>query len=58
MKKQDVNNKLAFNKASVAELSSSQLINVNGGSSGFICDAVADVINDAINQMTRPMLSN
>ena len=32
MKKHNVNNKLAFNKAAVAELNSAELTNVNGGS--------------------------
>jgi hypothetical protein len=33
MKKQNVNNKLAFNKAAVAELNDNLLIEVNGGTS-------------------------
>ena len=31
MKKQNVNNKLAFNKAAVTELNDFQMIDVNGG---------------------------
>lgn len=33
MKKQNVKNKLAFNKATVNELNDGQMVNVNGGSS-------------------------
>jgi hypothetical protein len=33
MKKQNTINKLAFTKAAVTELNSSQLVNVNGGTS-------------------------
>ena len=32
MKKQNTNNKLAFNKAAVTELNNFQIMNVNGGS--------------------------
>jgi lactobin A/cerein 7B family class IIb bacteriocin len=44
MKKQNLNNKLAFNKAAVVELNDNQLQNVNGGStpttvSSFYCVA-------------------
>ena len=40
MKKQNVNNKLAFNKAAVAELNEKSLHAINGGSStGCVCDA-------------------
>ncbi|MWB96542.1 hypothetical protein GON26_19430 [Flavobacterium sp. GA093] len=35
MKKQNANNKLAFNKAAVAELNENQLRDVNGGTSGL-----------------------
>ena len=56
MKTQNVNNKLAFNKAAVAELNENSLMNINGGSSGCICDAIVDAINDAISQMTKPMV--
>jgi len=34
MKKQNVNNKLAFNKVAVTELNINQLQKVNGGTSG------------------------
>ena len=45
MKKQNVNNKLAFNKAAVTELNENSLITINGGStivggetcSGCVC---------------------
>jgi lactobin A/cerein 7B family class IIb bacteriocin len=33
MKKQNVNNMLAFNKAAVTELNDNQLLDVNGGTS-------------------------
>lgn len=33
MKKQNVNNKLAFNKAVVTELNEKQLVKINGGTS-------------------------
>jgi hypothetical protein len=36
MKKQNVNNKLAFNKAAVIELNDQKLVEVNGGTS-FNC---------------------
>ncbi|MWB95929.1 bacteriocin [Flavobacterium sp. GA093] len=36
MKKQNVNNKLAFNKVAVAELNETQLQNVEGGASTII----------------------
>ena len=48
MKKQNVNNKLAFNKAAVTELNENSLRTINGGStivggetcSGCVCDPV------------------
>ena len=48
MKKQNVNNKLAFNKAAVTELNENSLIAINGGStivggetcSGCVCDPI------------------
>ena len=58
MKKQTMNNKLAFNKAAVTELNENALNAINGGSStGCVCDAVAEVIKDAISQMTRPIVN-
>ncbi|HKX85177.1 MAG TPA: class I lanthipeptide [Flavobacterium sp.] len=36
MKKQNVNNKLSFNKAAVTELNDSQLNDVNGGVTPFL----------------------
>ena len=60
MKKQNVNNKLAFNKAAVTELNENSLMDIKGGSTGCVCDAVADAINEikeAINQMTRPVVN-
>ena len=52
MKKQNANNKLAFGKAAVTELSSVQLDQVNGGSGthwmwcpGCLIDLIADAIN-------------
>lgn len=38
MKKANVDNKLAFNKAVVAELNFQQLRNINGGISGYDID--------------------
>ena len=48
MKKQNVNNKLAFNRAAVTELNDNSLIAINGGStivggetcSGCVCDPI------------------
>jgi lactobin A/cerein 7B family class IIb bacteriocin len=40
MKKQNVNNKLAFNKAAVIELNDNQLVDVNGGTTP-VCVAAA-----------------
>ena len=56
MKKQNVNNKLAFNKAAVAELNENSLNTINGGSSlNEVVDAINNVINEALNYMTRPI---
>ena len=50
MKKQNVNNKLAFGKAAVTELSSVQLDQVNGGSNWMWCPGcLIDLIVDAVN---------
>jgi hypothetical protein len=58
MKKQNINNKLVFNKAAVAELNHSELLYVNGGSStGCVCDAVRDVIKDITNDFSVPQIS-
>lgn len=58
MKKQNTSNKLAFNKAAVAELNENSLEQVRGGSStGCVCDAVADAIKDIITQMTKPIIN-
>ena len=54
MKGQNTNNRLAFNKAAVAELNNSQLADINGGAS--IIDAIVDAITDAISQMTKPIV--
>jgi lactobin A/cerein 7B family class IIb bacteriocin len=55
MKKQNVNNKLAFNKAVVAELNDSQLYDVNGGAtpatiiaSSAPCAALASAVVGSI----------
>ena len=59
MKTQNLNNKLAFNKAAVAELNDNSLNEIKGGSTGCVCDAIVDAINeinDAINQVTKPMV--
>lgn len=49
MKKQKPTNRLAFEKAAVAELSNNQLFDVNGGSlSGRVCDAIVDAVVDAV----------
>ena len=54
MKKQKPTNRLAFEKAAVAELNNNQLFDVNGGSlSGRVCDAIADAIVDAIEEVTK-----
>jgi hypothetical protein len=39
MKKQNVNNKLAFNKAAVTELNDQKLVEVNGGST-VVCTII------------------
>ncbi len=58
MKKQNVNQKLAFNKAAVTELNENSLQQINGGSStGCVCDAVADAIKDVVTQMTKPIIN-
>ncbi|MCL9807124.1 class I lanthipeptide [Flavobacterium amniphilum] len=36
MKKQNVNNKLAFNKAAVTELNDAMLVDVNGGATPLV----------------------
>ncbi|MFC4816615.1 class I lanthipeptide, partial [Flavobacterium sp. GCM10023249] len=41
MKKQNVNNKLAFNKAVVIELNEAQMYDVDGGTSPVCAAAVA-----------------
>ncbi|MCL9807399.1 class I lanthipeptide [Flavobacterium amniphilum] len=57
MKKSKSVNKLAFTKASVAELNNDQLYIVNGGScSGCICDAVVDAIVEVTKDFTRPII--
>jgi hypothetical protein len=57
MKKQNVNNKLAFNKAAVTELNENVLAEINGGASiNDIIDAIGDAIKDAVSQMTRPII--
>ena len=47
MKTQNVNNKLAFNKAAVTELNNGQMLDVNGGSigdiAGYIYEAGVEV---------------
>jgi hypothetical protein len=54
MKKQKPTNKLAFEKAAVAELNNNQLFDVNGGSlSGRVCDAIVDAVVDAVTDATR-----
>ena len=53
MKKQNVNNKLAFTKAAVAELNENTLNQVNGGAS---INDIVDAITSVINQMTKPIL--
>jgi bacteriocin-like protein len=47
MKKQNVNNKLAFNKKAIAELNDEQLQEVNGGGSFDFVTAVGAYINNA-----------
>ena len=57
MKKQNLENRLAFNKAAVTELNENVLNGINGGASiDDIIDAIGDAIKDAVNQMTRPIL--
>ncbi|MCL9807410.1 class I lanthipeptide [Flavobacterium amniphilum] len=57
MKKQNVNNKLAFNKAAVTELNENVLAEINGGASiNDLIDAIGDAIKDAVSQMTRPII--
>ena len=55
MKKQNVNNKLAFNKAAVTELNTIDMNQVNGGamesSTGCLCDVIS-----IITKATRPIL--
>ena len=60
MKKQNIKNKLAFNRAIVTELNNSQMTNVQGGSTGAICDVVNDIIDDikdAIDNITKPIIT-
>lgn len=58
MKKEIVKNQLAFKKAAVMELNENSLHQINGGSSsGCICDAVKDVINDVMTQITKPIVN-
>jgi hypothetical protein len=59
MKTQNLNNKLAFGKATVTELNEQNMHDIAGGSSSFVCDAIGDVvdaINDLTNNLTRPIL--
>jgi hypothetical protein len=42
MKKQNVNNKLAFNKAAVTELNDAMLLDVNGGATPVIAWAAVE----------------
>jgi hypothetical protein len=42
MKKQNVNNKLAFNKAAVTELNDAMLVDVNGGATPVIVWAAVE----------------
>lgn len=57
MKKENANNRLAFNKAAVTELNENSLAEINGGASiDDIIDAIGDAIKDAIGQMTRPIV--
>jgi hypothetical protein len=63
MKKQNLNNKLAFKKAAISELNSNALIQINGGStinggancSGCVCDPVLETITT---KMTTGTINN
>jgi hypothetical protein len=58
MKKQNVINKLTFNKAAVTELNTTQLHQINGGSSsGCLCDAIVDVITEVVDKIGKPQIS-
>lgn len=46
MKNQNIQNKLAFNKEVVTELNKGQMTNVQGGSTGAICDNIGDILDD------------
>ena len=46
MKNQNVKNKFAFNKAIVTELNKNQMTNIQGGSTGAICDYIGDILED------------
>ena len=54
MKTQNVNNKLAFNKAAVTELNNGQMLDVNGGSigdiAGYIYEAELKLENGSQNK--------
>jgi hypothetical protein len=57
MKKQNVNNKLAFKKVAITELNDNQLNDIQGGTS-YICSAVAviftaGVIQSFFNNLTK-----
>ena len=51
MKKQNLNNKLAFNRATVIELNYVQLVNINGGT-GTICESSKKCLESLVDWLT------
>ncbi|HKX85171.1 MAG TPA: class I lanthipeptide [Flavobacterium sp.] len=50
MKKQNVNNTLAFNKAAVTELNDNQIAEVNGGATPFLVSFIVSyyIVRDVV----------
>ena len=53
MKKQNVNNKLAFNKAAVTELNDNSLIAINGGSTIVGGETCTGCVCFSVTKLTR-----